>query len=168
MSDAMPTPKQMFLDSFIQEHATTMKVLRAFPPAKGDFKPHERSSPALKLAWTFVIEQALITAAVTNTMKLGAGVPKAPADFGVIVDQFEKDFHVLADLIKKTPDNQFNTGMTKFYSGPGTIADFPVAAFCWFILHDQIHHRGQLSVYVRMAGGKVPSIYGPSADEPWM
>jgi len=35
------------------------------------------------------------------------------------------------------------------------------------MLDDQIHHRGQLSVYVRMAGGKVPSIYGPSADEPW-
>ena len=32
---------------------------------------------------------------------------------------------------------------------------------------DRIHHRGQLSVYVRMAGGKVPSIYGPSADDPW-
>jgi len=38
----------------------------------------------------------------------------------------------------------------------------------WFMLLDSIHHRGQLSVYVRMAGGKVPSIYGPSADEPWV
>jgi uncharacterized damage-inducible protein DinB len=36
----------------------------------------------------------------------------------------------------------------------------------WANLFDVIHHRGQLSVYVRMAGGKVPSIYGPSADEP--
>jgi uncharacterized damage-inducible protein DinB len=38
----------------------------------------------------------------------------------------------------------------------------------WMILSDQIHHRGQFSVYLRMAGGKVPSIYGPTADEPWM
>ena len=37
----------------------------------------------------------------------------------------------------------------------------------WFLLHDQIHHRGQFSVYLRMAGGQVPSIYGPSGDEPW-
>jgi uncharacterized damage-inducible protein DinB len=37
----------------------------------------------------------------------------------------------------------------------------------WFLLHDQIHHRGQLSVYLRMADGKVPAIYGPSGDEPW-
>jgi uncharacterized damage-inducible protein DinB len=34
-------------------------------------------------------------------------------------------------------------------------------------LHDQIHHRGQLTVHLRMAGGRVPSIYGPSKDEPW-
>ena len=37
----------------------------------------------------------------------------------------------------------------------------------WFLLNDQIHHRGQFSVYLRMAGAKVPSIYGPSKDEPW-
>jgi uncharacterized damage-inducible protein DinB len=43
----------------------------------------------------------------------------------------------------------------------------PKIDFLWFLLCDQIHHRGQLSVYLRMAGGKVPSIYGPSGDEPW-
>jgi len=37
----------------------------------------------------------------------------------------------------------------------------------WYSLHALIHHRGQLSVYLRMVGGKVPSIYGPSGDEPW-
>ncbi|MDA1080285.1 MAG: hypothetical protein O2973_01210 [Gemmatimonadetes bacterium] len=43
-----------------------------------------------------------------------------------------------------------------------------IAEICWFMLHDTIHHRGQLSVYLRAMGAKVPSIYGPSADEPWM
>jgi uncharacterized damage-inducible protein DinB len=43
-----------------------------------------------------------------------------------------------------------------------------VIAFLWLMLMDSIHHRGQLSVYIRPAGGKVPSIYGPSGDEPWM
>jgi len=38
----------------------------------------------------------------------------------------------------------------------------------WAVLMDQVHHRGQLSVYTRLAGGKVPSIYGPSGDETWM
>ena len=47
------------------------------------------------------------------------------------------------------------------------MGDFPVAEFLWFMLMDSVHQHGQLSVYVRCAGGKVPSIYGPSADEPW-
>jgi uncharacterized damage-inducible protein DinB len=168
MPDAMPTPKQMFLDTFVQEHATTMKVLRAFPPAQSEFKPHERSQSARTLAWTFVIEQALITGAMKNNLELGGGFPKAPENFTGIIDQFDSEFATLVDLIKKTPDAHFNNGTTKFYAGPGKMADFPNPGFCWFVLCDQIHHRGQLSVYVRMAGGKVPSIYGPSADEPWM
>ena len=47
------------------------------------------------------------------------------------------------------------------------MGNFPVAEFLWFMLMDSVHQHGQLSVYVRCAGGKVPSIYGPSADEPW-
>ena len=167
MPEATRTPKQQFLDAFTQEHATTMKVLRAFPAAKGDFRPHPDSNSARDLAWTFATEQALISAAVTNTMDLSAGFPKAQGDFAAIVDKFERDFKGLVDVIKKTPDNSYNTGSVKFFVGPQTMGDIPLPAFCWFILHDQIHHRGQLSVYVRMAGGKVPAIYGPSHDEPW-
>src|SRR3954463_4987558 len=72
----MPSPKQMFLDTFVPEHATTLKVLRAFPGDKGDFKPHERSQSALMLANTFVIEQMLISMALTDTLSLGSGFPK--------------------------------------------------------------------------------------------
>lgn len=56
----------------------------------------------------------------------------------------------------------------KFFSGPRTMADYSRLEIAWFMLYDQIHHRGQLSVYLRMSGAKVPSIYGPSLDEPWM
>ena len=46
--------------------------------------------------------------------------------------------------------------------------DVPRIDFVSFLVNDEIHHRGQLSIYLRMADGKVPSIYGPSGDEPWM
>jgi uncharacterized damage-inducible protein DinB len=42
----------------------------------------------------------------------------------------------------------------------------PLVQACWFELFDHIHHRGQFSVYLRLAGARVPSIYGPTADEP--
>jgi uncharacterized damage-inducible protein DinB len=66
------------------------------------------------------------------------------------------------------PENQDLDGTVVFMVGPRQKGDVPLADFVEFMLGDQIHHRGQLSVYLRMAGGKVPSIYGPSADEPWM
>jgi uncharacterized damage-inducible protein DinB len=47
-------------------------------------------------------------------------------------------------------------------------SDMRTADVLWTGVMDTVHHRGQFSVYLRMAGGKVPSIYGPSADEPWM
>jgi uncharacterized damage-inducible protein DinB len=54
-----------------------------------------------------------------------------------------------------------------FMTGPKQMGEMSRAQIAWFLLHDQIHHRGQLTVYLRLAGGKVPSIYGPSGDEPW-
>jgi len=158
--------KQQFLDSLTREHATTMKMLRAFPAARADFKPHDRSSSARQLAWTFVMEQVLMTGAVTDQLKLSGKFPPAPESFDAIVDQFSKDYEQLVALIEATPDERL-TGTVKFFTGPGKMGDVPKMDVLWFALSDQIHHRGQLSVYVRMAGGKVPSTYGPSADEPW-
>ena len=56
----------------------------------------------------------------------------------------------------------------QFPVGPGKMGDFRAMDVLWTSLMDQVHHRGQFSVYLRLAGAKVPSIYGPSADEPWM
>lgn len=165
---SMPSPKQQFLDTFTMEHATTMKVLNAFPKDQGEFRPHPKAKTARELAWNFVIEQGLLSAGLTSTLDLATAFKPAPANFNGIVEQFDSDFKKLADLIKNTPDDKFNTTTVKFLAGPGKIADFPMPQFAWFLLCDQIHHRGQYSVYLRMAGGKVPSIYGPSADEPWM
>jgi uncharacterized damage-inducible protein DinB len=55
-----------------------------------------------------------------------------------------------------------------FFTAPKTLGEISRLEWIWFLLHDEIHHRGQFSVYLRMADGKVPSIYGPTADEPWI
>lgn len=158
--------KMQFLHSFQQEHKTTMKVLRAFPVEQSEFRPHPRSQCARELAFTFQLEQTLIMLAIKDQLNLGGGFPKAPADFAGIITQFDKDFGDLVELIKKTPESEFQKTV-KFPTGPGQLGEWPKIQFAWFLLSDQIHHRGQYCVYLRMAGGKVPSIYGPSADEPW-
>ena len=155
-----------FLQSFINEHATTMKVLRAFPPEQAEFRPHPRSQCARELAFTFQMEQAIIAAALKDQLNLSGAFPKAPADFTGIIDRFDKEFHDLVALMKKTPGQDWNSTV-QFFTGPKQLGAVPKIQLAWFMLSDQIHHRGQYTVYLRMAGGKVPSIYGPSADEPW-
>lgn len=160
------SPKSMLLDAFAKEHATTVKVVRALPPSQSEFRPHPRSQSARELVFTFVLEQQLISLALRDQLKLGGVWPKAGDDYGMIVDQFESDFNSLVELITRLPESAFQ-GTVHFPTGPGKVEPWPKLEFMYFILRDQIHHRGQFSVYVRMAGGKVPSIYGPSGDEPW-
>ena len=68
--------------------------------------------------------------------------------------------------IKKAGEELFSRTI-KFWVTKGRVGNVKVGELLWDLRHDQIHHRGQLSVYLRLVGAKVPSIYGPSADEPW-
>ena len=158
--------KQRFFDAYRQEHSTTVKVLGAYPPDKHDFKPHERSNSALKLAWTFVVEEQLMLHALTGQPTLGGGFPTPPDTWAEVLDAYNQGHDAIVRAIESAADQDL-TGTALFFVGPKQTGEIPMEQFLMFMLHDQIHHRGQLSVYLRMAGGKVPSIYGPSADEPW-
>jgi uncharacterized damage-inducible protein DinB len=167
-SASASSAKQQFLDSFERESAKTLQVLRALPAEQSELRPHARAKSARELAFTFIIEQSMLTKALTDQPMFSGsgGPPTAPNDLQAILTQFQNDQRALLDLIRKTPEKKFSTTL-QFPTGPGQMGDWSKMAFAWFILSDQIHHRGQFSVYVRMAGGKVPSIYGPSLDEPW-
>lgn len=162
-----PTPKQQFLDAFTKEHHTTLKVIRALPHDQGHFQPHPRSQNAKALIWTFTVEQALTVGALNGTLKMPPTFPPVPDTLAEVIAAFERAAAATIDTVTRTPDHRFHAA-SPFFLGPGKIGDAPNLEILWLMLNDQIHHRGQLSVYVRMAGGKVPSIYGPSADEPWM
>lgn len=156
----------VFVAAYEREHATTLKVLRAFPADQSDFRPHERSNTALQLAWTFVIEERLMSLALRGESVLGSGFPPPPDSWGGTLDAFDAQHVKLLERLRGASDAHLDRTV-KFFVGPNEMGDIPTLDFLWFLLSDQIHHRGQLSVYLRMAGGKVPSIYGPSADEPW-
>ena len=163
---AQPSAKEQFAQVYTREHATTLKVLRAYPANQEAFKPHERSSTALKLAWTFVGENNMMIAALKGPLDFSGGFPPPPATIAEVIAAYEASGKEMLEQLGRTPDSRMDETV-KFFTGPGQMGDFPVSAFIWFMLLDAIHHRGQLSVYLRCAGGKVPSIYGPSADEPW-
>jgi uncharacterized damage-inducible protein DinB len=164
--EAAMTEKEMFLNNWDREHKITLKVLKAFPTDKADLKPAERSRTAKELAWVFVAEQSVMADGVVKGQIDFGGMPAPPALFTGVVSKFESDFPAILDRVRKMSDADYNS-MMAFPTGPKQMGQFRKADILWMAVQDMIHHRGQFSVYLRMAGGRVPSIYGPSADEPW-
>ena len=160
------TPVSLFLSTYKREHATTLKLLRAFPEDKQDLRPAERSSSAEKIAWTFVAEEIMMLKAIRGESVFGTGAIKSPGSWNAIIDMFEEKH---AEIVRELESRSSETLTNKvgFFLGPRQPGDFPAMDFLWMLLFDQIHHRGQLSVYIRVAGAKLPSIYGATADEPW-
>jgi hypothetical protein len=149
-----------------RESAITLKVMRAFPADQPNFQPHPRSASALRLFWTFAIEQGVAVEAIKGTLKMPPNFPPPPPTLAECTSTFERNVAtVIAAANAARPSD--HARLVPMFTGPGAMGEVPAGPIAELMLTDQIHHRGQLSVYVRMAGGKVPSIYGPSADEPW-
>lgn len=152
--------KEDLLSLFKREFATTIKAIKAFPEDKLSFTPHPRSSTARKLLSTFVFEMYLIEAYVVGEkIDRSAFQTYAPDKLETLVADFEKETARVISSLDKLPGADLNK--TVEFAGKKMAAD----EFMLMMLFDQIHHRGQMTVYIRLAGGKVPSVYGPSADD---
>jgi len=160
------SPIAQYIKAFQKETATTKKILRAYPADKADLKPHERSNSAEQLLWTFIMEQSMALRAIRDGVVLGGPHPSKPESWTGKLDLFDKQCDDLVAELRAQGDDIVDQKVP-FFTGPKQMGEYQMMDFLWFLLHDQIHHRGQFSVYLRMAGGKVPSIYGPSGDEPW-
>ncbi len=150
---ALPTLKS--------EHQTTRRVIEAIPLEKGDYRPDAISKTALELAWHIVASEK----------RFLSGIPAGAFDFtpihrpesiknsADIAAWFEETF---AANLKKIEALNGET-LAKLIDFRGMF-QLPAAAFVQFALNHTIHHRGQLSMYLRPMGAKVPSIYGESYD----
>jgi uncharacterized damage-inducible protein DinB len=160
--------RQELIAAIKDERARTKRVLDNFPASSSEMKPHETSKSARELAHVFSVEAALGTMAVNGTLdlsKMGA-FPPAPATWSGVVQAFDAAYDALLASIEQSTDADMASTVT-FMTGPKQTGPMRKTDLVRFMLNDHIHHRGQLSVYLRMSGGKVPSIYGPSKDEPW-
>jgi len=158
--------KRQYLERFASELERTLRVLDAFPPGRDDFKPHERSGTAVRVAHPFIKENGAVIRAARGEWTLQPNVPPPPATVAEARETYARGARELMEAVRDMPESRLDEAVT-FFTGPGTTGPVRIHDMLWFMLLDSVHHRGQLSVYVRMAGGKVPSIYGPSADEPW-
>ena len=90
-----------------------------------------------------------------------------PPSLDDMIGMFEKWSTELLDKVAALDDASQERNAQFLYQGT-VVMEKPMVEFLWDFMFDAIHHRGQLSAYLRPMGGKVPSIYGPSADDTGM
>lgn len=158
--------RQMYAQSFEREYQTTLRVLRAYPADQAQLKWAERSNTAMQTAWTLVLSQGVVLPILSEpTLAPPEKMPEPPATWGELIGAIEHTHAQALAALEAASDAQLDSTITMAMpSGPVPVRRLDVL---WMMLMDTVHHRGQLSVYLRASGAKVPSIYGPSGDEPW-
>ena len=162
---------QALLPEFDHEVATTRKVLDRLPEDKYGWKPHEKSFTAGRLA-SHIAEMGQwgsITM-VTNFLDIApdgkqAFPPLNAATKAELLGAFDKMMTESRAALAAASDETFMGSWTLKQNGQNLMTMPRVAVIRSFVMNHIIHHRGQLSVYLRLLDVPVPSIYGPSADE---
>ncbi len=168
MSPATMSEKDQFIQASDREFEITMKLLREVPAGREDWKPAAKSRTTRELAWIFVMEEKVLEAVSKGPLEFaGPPPPPPPVPVSEIVATYAQSHRQMIEAVKAAPDDLMSQTIN-FPVGPGKRMDIPKRTVFWMFLMDAVHHRGQLSVYLRMLDAKVPSIYGGSLDEPWM
>lgn len=167
MTQQTMTEIDAFKHTFENEYRTTRKLLHAYPAAKAEMKPAEKMKSAKELAWMLTLNQMVVVPTLEVEKLDGSGLPKPVEKWEEILATFDKAHKDTVARLGRITDAEWN-GSLQMPTGPKQMGSMRRGEALWLFLHDTIHHRGQFSTYLRLAGAKVPSIYGPSADEPWV
>ena len=147
-----------FVSLWIAESKTTSKVLSRIPDGS-TYKPDAKSRTAQEIAWQIVCEEKMITDAL-ETGNVAWAPPEMPASMKDVAAAYDQQAARMAERWKALPAARWD-GKLDFF---GTPRD--AAGMAWSFLFDIVHHRGQITTYLRPMGSTVPQVYGPSADEP--
>lgn len=159
----------LILAEFRQEAKTTRRVLEIVPEAQLSFKPHEKSMTLSRLAGHIAeIPSWAANVVGQDALIFGKGEYKAftPDDVASLLETFDKNVASFLEAVPGASDDHWMTGW-KLQAGDKVLFEAPkIASLRGFVISHLIHHRGQLSVYLRLLEVPLPSIYGPTADDP--
>ncbi len=153
---------QMALPALKNEHRITRKIIEAIPADQGDYRPDAVSKSALDLAWHIAYAENFFMDAVAAGQfnYAESGRPDSIRNAADVAAWYGKAFETNFDRLTQLSSEQ----LMKILDFRG-IFQFPAVLYLQFVINHSIHHRGQLSVYLRPMGAKVPSIYGESYDD---
>ncbi len=157
-----------FIAELQQEAAVTRKCLERIPETTFDWKPHEKSMSMSRLA-THVAEMVGWVKDTVEKPELDFAAmdykPFAPETTAELVEYFDKQYADASESLKNTSDETMMENW-KLRNGEEIYFDMPrIQVLRGMVFNHIVHHRGQLSVYLRLNDIPVPALYGPSADE---
>lgn len=150
--------RSMFTKFWTDESTTTQKVLSRIPEGS-DYRPDPKSRTAREIAWQIVCEEKMLADAL-ETGKATWAPPEMPASMKEVLNAYAEQREEICRRLSDLPSDRWE-GTLEFFGHQR-----PASPFAWSFLFDIVHHRGQISTYLRPMGSTVPQIYGPSGDEP--
>ncbi len=157
----------VYLGQLRNEVATTSKVLKAVPEdaSKQSYKPDPKAKSARELAWHIAGSDVHflenIAACAFDFSEEGRTLNQSGVKtIAELAAWYEREMNRGLDAIAALPAHKLSTPVPFFHF------NFPNVMYLMFATNHSVHHRGQLSTYLRPMGSKIPSIYGGSADEP--
>lgn len=154
--------RDAYVAGFKHEHTATKRVIAATPSDKGDYAPDPKCMNAITLAWHIASSEIWFLNSIADGEFKWSG-NEQPAEIKTAAD------------VAAWYEAKFPAALARIEAATGEHLATPVQFAIWknplietlgFALRHSVHHRGQLSAYLRPMGAKVPGIYGPSADEP--
>ena len=150
--------KALFTEFWTNESRTTRNVLARIPEGS-DYRPDPKSRTAQEIAWQIHCEERMIIEAVESGTATWAP-PPMPATMKEVLAAYDQLSGELPGRWMALSSARW-TGTLDFFG-----KERPASPMAWSFLFDIVHHRGQITTYLRPMGSKVPQIYGPSGDEP--
>lgn len=155
--------REFFAERLAAELPAFNKVIRALPGDRLDYRPHEKNTCAGDLAWQLSDEMSHLPDLFAKG-EINYVPSKTPASVDEIADVFARNAQLAVDAAKAVDEERWGASARFLFNGQ-VAWETTVSGMAWGYLFDMIHHRGQLTAYLRPMGGKVPSCYGPTADE---
>jgi len=163
--------REFFVQRWEAEYPAFIDVCAALPPSKLDYRPHPASRSAGELVALLVsVEQSCVELCNVGRSSYSNGMRWHPMTGFTSLDQmlaaYAEHHHALAHVLNGLDDATWNYQAWLMRGEQEIILKDTLGGVLWIALFDAVHHRGQLTTYIRPMGGKVPSVYGPSGDAP--
>jgi uncharacterized damage-inducible protein DinB len=158
---------QTLLPEFDLEMATTRRLLERVPSDKGSWKPHPKSFPLGHLAQLVATMPGWVTKTIRDTqINLATSAGYSFEKTETLLGQFDQHVREAREALASAKDADFDVTWSLKH-GEQTLFSAPRGTVVRSHINHLIHHRGQLTVYLRLVDVPLPSIYGPTADERW-